>query len=283
MFDLAVGGMTIEKCISLAYSRFYYLFRDMILSLVRAGASWAGSSFRYHLPSPFRLFLASPLASTCWWRFPAQIERLPLDAVTGSLDAVPGSGDKFWSGTKRFPTPLSYDPSNEYHVMFVTATANILAAAFGIVPPPETYVPLLGSRRQLTCCTDPLACSTPAFPLLPLPLLIPPIVCSVSCCPWTTRGAHPSLSMVSSPRCLYPSAVWSPGSWRRVPVGFSSGVLSLLLHLQMFVVVLVCIGVLRVAVHHVGAPVTGDQLRRRARRSPRVLPMRRSWLPRLPS
>ena len=34
VFDLAVTGMTIEKCIKLAYDRFYRLFRDAIQSLV---------------------------------------------------------------------------------------------------------------------------------------------------------------------------------------------------------------------------------------------------------
>ena len=71
----------------------------------------------------------------CRWDFIAsmQITKFPIDAVTSS-------GDKFWSGTKRFPTPLTYDPTNEYHVLFVTAGANILAAAYGLVPPPEQYV-----------------------------------------------------------------------------------------------------------------------------------------------
>ena len=52
-------------------------------------------------------------------------------------DAKTKSGDLFWSGTKRFPTAVTYDPKDEYHVMFVMATANILAAAFGLVPSPD--------------------------------------------------------------------------------------------------------------------------------------------------
>jgi len=52
-------------------------------------------------------------------------------------DSKTKSGDLFWSGAKRFPTAVAYDPNDEFHVMFVTATANILAASFGLVPVPD--------------------------------------------------------------------------------------------------------------------------------------------------
>ncbi len=99
--------------------------------------------------------------SSAVWSCGEQTEKFPLDAKTSS-------GDKFWSGTKRFPAAIDYDPANEYHVMFVTSVANILAgvfatwrldssflarlrhscavamvfvaAAFGIVPPPPHFL-----------------------------------------------------------------------------------------------------------------------------------------------
>ena len=44
VFELAVSGLTFEKCVSIAYSRFYFLFRDTIQSLVSAcgvfGSRW---------------------------------------------------------------------------------------------------------------------------------------------------------------------------------------------------------------------------------------------------
>ncbi len=59
------------------------------------------------------------------------------------------SGEKFWSGAKRFPTAATrYDPNDPFHVMFVTATANILAAAYGIVPAPENEKNLLPKEHK---------------------------------------------------------------------------------------------------------------------------------------
>jgi ubiquitin-activating enzyme E1 len=61
--------------------------------------------------------------------------RFPADAVTST-------GQPFWSGTKRFPTAVAaYDPDNDTHVEFVTATANILAACMGIAPSPPQLLP----------------------------------------------------------------------------------------------------------------------------------------------
>ena len=59
------------------------------------------------------------------------------------------SGEKFWSGAKRFPTAaMRFDPNDPFHVMFVTATANILAAAYGIVPAPENEKNLLPKEHK---------------------------------------------------------------------------------------------------------------------------------------
>jgi hypothetical protein len=40
VFDVCSTGITIEKCVELAYSKFYYLYRDTILSLVSV-ARWS--------------------------------------------------------------------------------------------------------------------------------------------------------------------------------------------------------------------------------------------------
>lgn len=56
----------------------------------------------------------------------------------------PKTGEMFWTGTKRFPTPTELDPSDPQHAEFVTAVANLLAVNYGVQPPPdgpETLVP----------------------------------------------------------------------------------------------------------------------------------------------
>ncbi|DAZ99569.1 TPA: hypothetical protein N0F65_001397, partial [Lagenidium giganteum] len=53
-------------------------------------------------------------------------------------DHQTSSGEKFWSGAKRFPQALTeFNPQDPLHLNFVRATANILAVCFGIQPPPE--------------------------------------------------------------------------------------------------------------------------------------------------
>ncbi len=47
-------------------------------------------------------------------------------------DSVSSSGQPFWSGPKRAPDPLKFDPSNEYHWNFVVAGANLHAFNYGI-------------------------------------------------------------------------------------------------------------------------------------------------------
>ena len=58
-------------------------------------------------------------------------------------DAVTSSGDKFWSGTKRFPDAAKFDAANPNHMLFVTAVANVYAAAYGVVPTPDADKNLL--------------------------------------------------------------------------------------------------------------------------------------------
>lgn len=47
-------------------------------------------------------------------------------------DSVTSSGTPFWSGPKRAPEPLRFDPSNESHWGFIVAGANLHAFNYGI-------------------------------------------------------------------------------------------------------------------------------------------------------
>lgn len=47
-------------------------------------------------------------------------------------DAKTSSGAAFWSGPKRIPTPLSFDPENSTHLSFVMAAANLRAENYGL-------------------------------------------------------------------------------------------------------------------------------------------------------
>ena len=42
------------------------------------------------------------------------------------------AGILFWSGPKRAPSPVAYDPNDPLHVHFVTACANLIAYNLGI-------------------------------------------------------------------------------------------------------------------------------------------------------
>ncbi|GAM34828.1 ubiquitin activating enzyme [Talaromyces pinophilus] len=50
-------------------------------------------------------------------------------------DSVTSSGQPFWSGPKRAPTPLKFDSSNPTHLGFIIAGANLHAFNYGIKPP----------------------------------------------------------------------------------------------------------------------------------------------------
>jgi ubiquitin-activating enzyme E1 len=47
-------------------------------------------------------------------------------------DSTSSSGQPFWSGPKRAPDPLKFDPKNDYHLTFVVAGANLHAFNYGI-------------------------------------------------------------------------------------------------------------------------------------------------------
>lgn len=47
-------------------------------------------------------------------------------------DSVTASGSRFWSGKKRAPAPVDFDASDEAHLAFVVAAANLRAFNFGI-------------------------------------------------------------------------------------------------------------------------------------------------------
>lgn len=44
------------------------------------------------------------------------------------------SGAPFWSGPKRCPSPLAFDPSDELHLDYVVAAANLRATVYGMAP-----------------------------------------------------------------------------------------------------------------------------------------------------
>ncbi|CZT42318.1 probable ubiquitin-protein ligase (E1-like (ubiquitin-activating) enzym) [Rhynchosporium secalis] len=47
-------------------------------------------------------------------------------------DSTSSNGQPFWSGPKRAPDPLKFDPKNEFHFTFVVAGANLHAFNYGI-------------------------------------------------------------------------------------------------------------------------------------------------------
>jgi ubiquitin-activating enzyme E1 len=50
-------------------------------------------------------------------------------------DSKTSTGQLFWSGPKRAPTPLKFDSSNPTHLGFIIATANLHAYNYGIRGP----------------------------------------------------------------------------------------------------------------------------------------------------
>jgi len=53
---------------------------------------------------------------------------------TFPLDHKTSEGTPFWSGPKRPPAPIQFDPNDEVHLDFVIAAANLYAANLGIPP-----------------------------------------------------------------------------------------------------------------------------------------------------
>lgn len=52
-------------------------------------------------------------------------------------DHVTSTGERFWTGAKRFPQVATFDMDNEQHMNFVVSVANILAVNRGLVEAPE--------------------------------------------------------------------------------------------------------------------------------------------------
>jgi len=50
------------------------------------------------------------------------------------VDTITNSGERFWSGPKRPPAPVSFDPKDPTHLDFVTAAAHLRAQNYGIAP-----------------------------------------------------------------------------------------------------------------------------------------------------
>ncbi|CAM9728043.1 unnamed protein product [Scytosiphon promiscuus] len=63
-------------------------------------------------------------------------------------DHVVESGEKFWTGAKRFPRSADLDIASEQHAAFVLATANLLAAGCGLSPQEEGLLPLDHPQRD---------------------------------------------------------------------------------------------------------------------------------------
>ncbi|CAN0055774.1 unnamed protein product, partial [Sphacelaria rigidula] len=63
-------------------------------------------------------------------------------------DHVVESGEKFWTGAKRFPRSAELDASAEQHAAFVLSTANLLAAGYGVSPQEKGLLPLDHPQRN---------------------------------------------------------------------------------------------------------------------------------------
>lgn len=63
-------------------------------------------------------------------------DRIAQLVYTFPEDALTSSGTPFWSPPKRFPKPVTFDMSDQAHVMFVRSMANLKAGVYGI-PTPE--------------------------------------------------------------------------------------------------------------------------------------------------
>ena len=82
-----------------------------------------------------------------------QFEKQYHNAILQLLHNFPknsttSSGAPFWSGPKRAPTPLKFDPENPAHMGFVIAGANLHAFNYGIKPPAverDEYVKVMDS------------------------------------------------------------------------------------------------------------------------------------------
>eukprot|EP01059_Diplonema_ambulator_P035823 TRINITY_DN8611_c0_g1_i1.p1 TRINITY_DN8611_c0_g1~~TRINITY_DN8611_c0_g1_i1.p1 ORF type:complete len:1045 (+),score=438.60 TRINITY_DN8611_c0_g1_i1:165-3137(+) len=67
------------------------------------------------------------------------------------LDTITNSGEPFWSGAKRPPTPLVFDANDEMHALFVQSAAALFASLYSITPSmtPEKAVQYAASLPPL--------------------------------------------------------------------------------------------------------------------------------------
>ncbi|CAM9696526.1 unnamed protein product [Ascophyllum nodosum] len=100
---LLAKGVTFEKCVREAASRFRALFRDRVLQLVH---------------------------------------NFPEDHETET-------GEKFWTGAKRFPRAAHLNVADQQHTSFVLSSANLLAAACGLTPQEKGLLPKEHPQRDV--------------------------------------------------------------------------------------------------------------------------------------
>eukprot|EP01029_Cantina_marsupialis_P025046 TRINITY_DN6569_c0_g2_i1.p1 TRINITY_DN6569_c0_g2~~TRINITY_DN6569_c0_g2_i1.p1 ORF type:complete len:1058 (-),score=389.83 TRINITY_DN6569_c0_g2_i1:160-3264(-) len=69
------------------------------------------------------------------------------------LDHVDSHGSPFWSGPKRAPTPIKFNPQDESHLKFIMSAANLFAYALDIVVPEKhldnAFIAELSSKVSL--------------------------------------------------------------------------------------------------------------------------------------
>ena len=103
---------------------------------------------------------------------------------THPADATNSDGTPFWSAGRRFPRESALDPSNDDHLNFILTTANILAACFGLVPPPEKE--LLPAVSGATAFSRPPPSSHLPDTPSPYPLPVIPSL-NLLVLPWQTH------------------------------------------------------------------------------------------------
>ncbi len=110
------------------------------------------------------------------------------------VDFVDSNGVKFWSGPKRPPTALAFNPEDPTHLSFVVSAAHILANAFGVAVPSGVF-----SVVVQMCCVQDASLRVRRFPLLRKgePCVIGACVRAYVC---LDRVYHPG-GMPAHPRC----------------------------------------------------------------------------------
>jgi len=75
------------------------------------------------------------------WRIRDLLNRYPLDSITSM-------GTPFWSGSKRAPEFIEFDPNNQIHSEFVISSAKIIARVYGIL---ETQDDIISIANSIKC------------------------------------------------------------------------------------------------------------------------------------